>query len=91
MSAEHEQLLDPVVWFSDVAESGATGLAYNSNSGVLYQVGNRWEHDMRCFDLGAFVAVIGRSFYINRKKVGSVQNIIPTWRQPWRELINSNA
>ena len=36
-----EQLLDPMVWYSDVARSEAKGFAYNSKSGVLYQVGYR--------------------------------------------------
>lgn len=39
--ATQAQLLEPVVWHSDVAQSFATGLAYNSISGVLYQVGFR--------------------------------------------------
>ena len=39
--AEHAGLLRPAVWHSDVPESTATGLAYNSVSGVLYQVGYR--------------------------------------------------
>lgn len=59
-SAEHAQLLDPVVWYSDVARSEAKGLAYNSKSGVLYQVGNRWVNSRHWFDMGASSAAIYR-------------------------------
>lgn len=40
-SADHEQLLEPVLWHNESFYSIAHGLAYNTRSGILYEVGER--------------------------------------------------